>query len=71
MLPRRIRIGEARHAAIVVDANVRTVDAMRLETLPDADLCVGRRARGAELLVVGAGGVLGAALLARALGSGR
>jgi hypothetical protein len=40
--------------------------------LPDADSSARRRARGAQvLLVVGAGGVLGAAVLARALGSAR
>jgi hypothetical protein len=45
---------------------------MEQQTLPDADLSGHRRAPGAQvLLVVGAGGVLGAALLARALSSAR
>jgi hypothetical protein len=45
---------------------------MDLNVLPDTDSSAHRRARGAQvLLVVGAGGVLGAAVLARALGSAR
>lgn len=45
---------------------------MGLNVLPNADLSAHRRARGAQvLLVVGAGGVLGAALLASALSCAR
>jgi hypothetical protein len=45
---------------------------MEQQSLPDADLSGHRRVPGAQvLLVVGAGGVLGAALLARALSSAR
>ena len=77
MLPRCQPLGEVLSGCKLgvcanVNSDVRTVDAMQLNVLPDADLSTHRRVRGAQvLLVVGAGGVLGAAVLARALGSAR